>query len=254
VQKDSRYQVPNLERALVILEYLLDHPEGLGLAEITGALGFPKNSVFRITHTLLDRGYLTRDEDTKRFSLSRKLLTMGQLALSDKPIVPTAIDIMHACRDELQETVLIGTLVDAEFVVMEQVLGAHPFKFSVDLGVRLALHVSAPGKAMLAYLPESELARLLERITLTRFNEKTITTRSRLLEELRQIQECGFALDRGEQLHGIHCVAAPIFNRHGQAVAAMWITGPEDRVPREAFPVLGKTIRQYADHVTERLR
>ena len=254
MQEDSRYQVPNLERALVIMEYLLDYPDGLSLAEITVALGFPKNSVFRITNTLLAKGYLVKAEGTKRFSLSRKLITMGQMALADKPIVPTAIDVMQECRDEVKETVLIGTLVKSEFVVMEQVLGSHPFKFSVDLGVRLTLHVSAPGKAVLAYLPDGELDEILKEMRLVRYNEKTITTKRGLRDELRQIRECGFALDRGEQLNGIHCVGAPIFNRHRQPVAAMWITGPEDRVPKESFPDLGKTMRKYADRVTERLK
>jgi DNA-binding IclR family transcriptional regulator len=253
VASDSRYQVPNLERALEILEHLLDHPDGLTLAEITATLGFPKNSVFRVTNTLLAKGYLHRDEHSRRFSLSRKLLTMGQLALADQPIVPTAIDVMQQCRDELRETVLIGTLVESEFVVMEQVLGAHPFKFSVDLGVRLTLHVSAPGKAMLAYLPENELDELLDQLPLTRFNENTITTRRGLLDELRQVRECGFALDRGEQLNGIHCVGAPVFNRHRQPVAAMWITGPADRVPKESFPVIGAKMKQFADTVSHRL-
>ncbi|TWU39710.1 IclR family transcriptional regulator [Novipirellula artificiosorum] len=253
MQEDSRYQVPSLERALVILERLLDHPDGLTLAELTTDLNVPKNSVFRITNTLLAHGYLNRDANAKRFSLSRKLLVMGQLSLADKPIVPAAIDIMQECRDEVQETVLIGTLVESEFVVMEQVLGSHPFKFSIDLGVRLEIHVSAPGKAMLAYLTERELAKSLKDYRFVRYNEQTITSKRGLMEELRGIRECGFGLDRGEQLHGIHCVSAPIFNRHQRPVAAIWITGPEDRIPKEAFPDLGRTMRSYADQISERL-
>jgi len=69
---------------------------------------------------------------------------MGEMSLAEKPIVPTAIDIMQQCRDEVHETVLIGTLAESQFVVMEQVLGSHPFKFSIDLGVQLEIHVSAP--------------------------------------------------------------------------------------------------------------
>ncbi|TWT80291.1 Transcriptional regulator KdgR [Planctomycetes bacterium CA13] len=253
MQGDSRYQVPNLERALVIMEHLLDYPDGLTLAELTAALDVPKNSVFRITNTLLARGYLNRDASAKRFSLSRKLLIMGQMSLADKPLVPTAIDVMQECRDEVQETVLIGTLVEGEFVVMEQVLGSHPFKFSIDLGVRLSLHVSAPGKAMLAFLPEREIEKTIKGYRFVRYNEQTITSKRALMDELRGIRECGFGLDRGEQLHGIHCVSAPIFSRHKRPVAAIWITGPADRVPNEAFPNLGRTMRSYADRISERL-
>ena len=117
----------------------------------------------------------------------------------------------------------------------------------------MPLHVSATGKAMLAYLPKPRLNEILGQIKLTRYNERTITTRHGLLEELKRIRECGFALDRGEEFHGIHCVAAPVFNRHQQAVAAIWITGPEDRMPQGAFADLGKTMRRYADQITDRL-
>jgi len=123
---NARYRVPNLERALTILEHLIQHPDGLGVSELTDQLGFPKNSVFRVTMTLLHHGYLRRDEQ-KRFSVSSKLLAMGCSTLSEEPLVPAALDIMQQCRDTLQETVLIGTLVGNEGVVMEQVLGTHPF-------------------------------------------------------------------------------------------------------------------------------
>lgn len=249
----AKYRVPNLERALSVLELLVAHPSGLKLAEITQSLGYPKNSVFRVTMTLCDRGYLVREEKTKRFALSRKLLAMGHQMLSEKPIVPTAIDVMRACRDAVKETVLIGTIVETHCVVLEQVLGTHPFKFSVDAGTHLHLHVSAPGKAMLAHLPEKERDNLISRMKLVRFNERTITSKKALLTELQNVRESGFALDRAEQLHGIVCVAAPIFNRHGYPVAAIWVTGPSDRISEEAFAKTGAIIRDHADTVSSRL-
>ena len=249
----SKYKVPNLERALATLELLVAHPTGLTLTEITQALGCPKNSVFRVTMTLAARGYLLRDEASKRFTVSRKLLAMGHQTLSDKPIVPTAIDVMGACRDMVKETVLIGTLVENHCIVLEQVLGTYPFKFSVDVGTRLNLHVSAPGKVMLAHLPERERNRVIAQITLTRFNERTITSKKTLRTELRTVRESGFALDRAEQLHGIVCVAAPVFNRHGHPVAAIWCTGPSDRLTEDMFSTTGRVVRTHADIVSARL-
>ncbi len=249
----TKYSVPNLERALSILELLAAHPGGLKLAEITQRLGYPKNSVFRVTTTLCDRGYLTRDEATKCFRLSRKLLAMGHQVLSERPIVPAAIDVMYECRDALKETVLLGTIVEDGCIVLEQVLGTHPFKFSIDMGARINLHASAPGKAMLAYLPEAEREGLVSRLKLTRFNERTITSKKALATELQYVRECGFALDRGEELHGIVCVAGPVLNQHGYPVASMWITGPADRVPEDLFAQTGTQIRRYADTISARL-
>lgn len=249
----SKYMVPNLERALIIIEYLLDYPDGLGLTELTSGLGYPKNSIFRITMTLMDKGYLVRDEQTKRFRVSRKFLVIGHRVLSERPIIPLALDIMRECRDVVKESVLIGTIVENEGVVMEQVLGSHPFKFSIDPGMRFKLHVAAPGKAMLAYMPEHESDALISRLNLIRYNERTITSKKALKEELKRVRESGFALDRCEQLHGIVCVGAPVFNQHGYPIAGLWTTGPEDRIDEGSYARIGNIVRSYADKISLRL-
>ena len=249
---NSKYRVPNLERALSVLELLAGHPDGLKLAEITRNLDFPKNSVFRVTMTLLDRGYVSRDDRNKAFRLSRRLLTMGHETLSEKPIVPTAIETMRQCRDAVKETVLIGTMVETSCTVLEQVLGTHPFKFSVDLGTRLYLHVSAPGKALLAFLPKNEREEIVSRLDLVRFNERTITSRRALHSELKNVRECGFSLDRAEQLRGIVCVGAPVLNRHGYPIAAIWTTGPSDRLSEDQYAQVGGVIRRHAEAISEK--
>lgn len=250
--KNSRYKVPNLERALVIMEYLLDCPGGQTITEITDKLGLSKNSVFRITMTLLGHGYIVRDEQ-KRFSLSKKLLLMGCRSISENSFIEQALDVMRLCRDEIKESIFIGTLIENEGVVIEQVLGSHPFKFSIDSGHRMPLHSSAPCKAMLAYLPESEQNRLLKGYRFKRFNENTILTRKDFDLELQQVKIQGYALDSAEQVHGAHCIGAPIFNQYGYPIAAIWSTGPSDRLPTSQIPVAGKIIRGYADLISRRM-
>lgn len=251
-EMDSRYKVPNLERALVILEYLLDYPLGLSLTELTDQLALPKNSVFRITMTLLDHGYLVRDEQ-KRFRLSKKLLLMGCQSIGEQSFVENAMEVMRQCRDEIKESVFIGSLIDNEGVVIEQVLGSHAFKFSIDSGHRLPLHASAPCKAILAFLPENEVKHRLRDYKFTRYNENTLTSRGAFDKELAAIKAAGFSLDRAEQLHGAHCVSAPVFNQYGYPIAAIWTTGPSDRIPADTFARLGKVMRGYADQISRRM-
>lgn len=250
--KDSRYKVPNLERALVLMEHLLDYPKGLTAAELTENLGFSKNSVFRITMTLLNHHFLIRDE-TKRFKLSKKLLLMGCRSFEDTRFIEHAMDIMRSCRDEIKESVLIGTMVENEGVVIEQVLGSHPFKFSIDIGARMPIHCAAPCKAILAYLPVNERETLIKEAKFTRYNENTITNRRTYTKELEEVKKTGFALDRAEQVRGAHCVAAPVFDRYGAPIAAIWTTGPSDRIPAETFDQLGATLRNYADLISHRM-
>jgi DNA-binding IclR family transcriptional regulator len=248
----QRYHVPNLERALAILELLAKHPDGLSMVEISGILAFPNNSVYRITSTLVNHGYLNRDEHSKRFNLSRKLLALGFASLSEQNIVEMSIDIMRELRDATRETVLLATLLSESMVVLEQVPGSHPFKFMVDAGSRLHLHTSAPGKALLAFLPESERESILKGLKLPGFNPRTITKKTQFRDELERVRQQGYALDFGEQLEGVHCVGAPVLNERGYPIAAIWITGPRDRMPESSFLDLGRQVEEHALQISRR--
>lgn len=249
----SRYSVPNLERALRILELLPDYPAGLSQSELAARLRCAKTSIFRITSTLLEWGYLERKEDQRSLLLSRKLLALGTRALHERDLIGTAIGVMRELRDRLKETVLIGTLAGGEFIVLEQVLGSHPFKFSVDAGARLPLHTAAPAKALIAYLPEREREALIARIGFVRFNSATITNAPRYRRELAGVRRLGYAVDRGEQLSGIHCVAAPVLGRHGYPIASIWTTGPSDRMRGEDLAAVGERVAAEVATVSARL-
>ncbi len=246
------YHVPNLERALVILEFLADNP-GAGISRIAEALRMPKNSVFRIAMSLLGRGYLLRDGPTKTFRLSPKLLALGYAATNRHTVVESSIDVMRELRDRTRETVLLGTLVGSEGVVLEQVFGLHPFKFMVDAGTRFSLHTSAPGKALLAFLPPAELREVLGRMKLARYNERTITTRAGLMRELQEVRRLGYAVDRAEEIEGCHCVGAPVLDARGYPAASIWVTGPGNRMPISSFPSLGRLVRGCAERISTRL-
>lgn len=249
---DADYHVPNLERALVVMEFLAQNP-GAGVSRIAEALRLPKNSVFRITMSLLRHGYLIRDDATKQFCLSHKLLALGYAATNKHTVVENSLEAMRELRDATKETVLLGTLIGAEGVVLEQVFGSHPFKFMVDAGTRFSLHTSAPGKALLAFLPDGEREAVLRKLRLTRYTERTITTLPALRKELEQVRELGYGLDRAEEIEGCHCVGAPILDQHDYPAASIWVTGPSNRMPLDSFPALGKVVAEHAARISSRL-
>ncbi len=249
---DSDYHVPNLERALVVMEYLAGNP-GSGVSRIAEALRLPKNSVFRISMSLLRHGYVLRDDATKGFFLSRKLLALGYAATNKHTVVENSIGVMRELRDLTKETVLLGTLLSTEGVVLEQVFGLHPFKFMVDAGTRFSLHTSAPGKALLAFLPEGERDKVLKGLKLVRYTDRTITTLPALLRELDEVRELGYGVDRAEEIEGCHCVGAPVLDAHGYPAASIWMTGPSNRVPLASFPSVGRLVKEHAARISGRL-
>ena len=62
-----------------------------------------------------------------------------------------------------------------------------------------------------------------------------------------------FAFDKGEEINGVNCVGAPVFDAHGYPVASIWITGPSERIRNEQLDEVGKLVRSYADMISARL-
>ena len=249
----SSYQVPNLERALKIMEFLSKDTKKSTMAEITRSLSYPNNSVFRIVSTLEKEGYLLKNEDTKEFSLSRKLLSLGYKSLVETNLIASSMDILRLLRDSTRETALLGIILDGEGVVLEQELSPEPIKFMVSPGSHFLLHTAAPGKAIMAYLDKKELERQITLINFTPFNSHTISTPDEYKAELKKVRVKGFSVDHGEEAEGIICIGAPIFDYRGRPKAAIWITGPQFRLSPEKISQTGEIVKRHAMLLSKRM-
>jgi DNA-binding IclR family transcriptional regulator len=244
--------IPNLERGLLILEHLTRHPEGQGISDIASALEYPLNSVFRATNTLLKHGYVERHPLSKKFTLTRKLFSLAYGGESDRNLMENSLDLMRELRDQVRETVVVSILDRDEGLILEQVPGLHPFRFVVEPGVRQVVHASASCKAILAFLPEEERGACLGRLEFSRLTNRTITDRSAFEAELGKVRSRGYAVDRGEGLEGVHCVAAPVRNQQGRPIAAITVTGPSTRMTERDFARIGPLVRDCAMRISAR--
>ena len=246
----NNYIIPSLDRALEIIGFLAKQPKGCGITEIADKMGYPKNSVFRILKTLASKGYII--EADRLYQLSAKFLAIGYSAVGEAHMVEKAIDVMRQLRDEVNETVLLGTIVGTMGVILEQVLSTQPLKVMVDPGHNFALHTAAPSKAILAYMNREDQAKIIDSITYTRFNERTIITKRHFVETLKEVRTKGYATDLAEEIMNLHCVACPIFNHKPEPIAAIWITGPSDRLQPERFDEFGGIIGEFALRISRR--
>lgn len=246
----NNYHVPNLDRALQIIEELSRRPQGLTQKDLIGRLKVAKNSIYRITMTLVDDGILARDEESRRFFLTRKLMILGATAMGDQDLVDKAGPVMHELRDKVSLTVLLGVFEGAEGVVIEQAVGGSPYKFAVDLGTRFSFHASAPGKAYLAFLPGPKVEAILRRLPLTAYNDRTICTRQGLRAAFAKIRRVGYAVDWAEMYEGCHCVGTVIQDHRDMPIAAIWVTGPSISLPKSRFAKIGALVKEHAARIS----
>lgn len=250
---DDNYKVPNLEKGIAVLEYLSLHPEGETLQEIKSALDISQTTAYRILNTLTRLDYLTFNDDTKRYKISRKLLTLGFRALNEHNLLETVLPRLRDLRDRVKETACFGVLGNEKGIFIEQAQGYHTFRFVLSPGKSFDLHCSAPGKAIMAYLPNTVRDRYLSLMDFARYNARTITTREAYLVELESVRKWGYAVDNEEELNGVICVGAPIFNYTGYPCGAIWISGPKDRLTKEVLRTSAKCIKEVADTISTEL-
>jgi DNA-binding IclR family transcriptional regulator len=244
---------PGAERTLAILELLGRRRLGLNLTEIARDLDLPVNSVFRITGVLHARGYLQRREDDKRFVLTNKLFDLTRPQVREKSLVVCSLEALKELRDRSGETVQLLAAVNQKMTVLEQCVSSQAIKVSSTVGLRVPMYSCAPGKAVLAFLPPTELEAFFTKIALKQFTPNTLATREALEAELARSRGRGYATDLAEGLEGIHCVAAPVLDEHHYPVAAITVMAPAFRMKKERFPELGGACIEAAETMRGRL-
>ena len=249
----EKYSVPNLERALFALEALADRPDGMTMSEVASALAIPRNSAFRILATLHSHQYLLRDEATGRFRLSGKLMGLGCRGTGTEKLIELCSDLLQQLRDATGETALLGRLIGSSGVVLLQSPSKHPIKVQVEIGARFPLHTAAPSKAILAWLDEADLRLAIADVKFTRFTENTITSRKEFDLVLARCRKAGYAIDAGEEVLGITCIAAPVFDSLSKPIASIWITGPGMRIPKKQLKTIASAVTKCAGLLSQRL-
>ncbi|GAB3486904.1 IclR family transcriptional regulator [Nocardiopsis coralliicola] len=209
--ESGRSLSPAVTRAAAVLDLLAERRgSALGLAEIARSLGLAKSSVSNICGALVDAGLLRRLPEG--YVLGHRLVAYAEAYLSGVDVVREFHD---ACRDSPGadgETVQLAVLsaVSAEVVYLARRDGRHPVVLASQVGRPLPATTTATGKALLAELGPEELRARLGAGALPVLTPRSLTDPAALAEELGRIRERGYAVDDGETLEGLFCIAATV--------------------------------------------
>jgi IclR family KDG regulon transcriptional repressor len=226
---DGFRKVRSADRTIDLLELLAERQAGLSFAQIGEQLGLPKSSLSGLLRTLMARGYLARTPDGRRFQLGARLAELGAAVQPDASLLEAAAAAMRTLAHDLAETAHVAVLdgADAVYVAVEE--SAHSMRMASMPGQRLPAHATAVGKCLLAAMRDDALAQQLgNRIAAS--TPRTITDIAELRRELNHIRRLGFAYDAEELAAGLHCVAAPVLDAAGRAVASIGVSIPAARL------------------------
>jgi DNA-binding IclR family transcriptional regulator len=235
-------------RSFAILDHVAGSPKPVDVLDIISSLKLPKATAYRLVDWFVSHGYLAREPGRKRLIVGPKLtnLAFGVLSASMRNDAPHLV--LQRLVHNLNETCNIGTLLNGEVIYLDRVEADHwPLRLHYASGSRVPLHASAIGKLFLAPSPRRQ--RLLQSLELRRYTDGTITDKSRLDAELRQIRKEQVSFDREEYLVGVFCAAVPVVGKNGEMLAALAIQAPEARMDERAARGHLAVLRRAADEL-----
>ncbi|WP_329096995.1 IclR family transcriptional regulator [Actinomadura citrea] len=242
-QAKPRNQSSSLRRALAVLDHVRDHAgaRGVSLTRIADDLDISKSTVLRLAQPLIDGGLLARDRETGWFRLGHGALRLGQAYLSTLDMRSVAADPLRRLQHLAGETCHLVVYEAPDVVYIDKVENEHNVRMASRVGLRMPAYRTAVGKAVLAWLGEDDLQRVVAAGMPAR-TERTITDPARLAAELERVRLTGYAVDDRENEPEVRCVAAPIFDHTDRPVGALSVSGLTSRMTparvREVGPMV----------------
>lgn len=227
--KTAQNTIKSLDRAMAVFDYL-SRAQGKPLTTLADEMGQSPATVYRILVTLEGRGLVAFDSDEQLWHIGAQAFVIGARYLRRTSLVDRARPILRKLMEQTGETANLGVEKAGTVLFLSQVETHSSIRAFFPPGTLSAMHSSGIGKALLAQMDADRLSRLLGAARLEVFTDHTITDPDALRADLDDIRASGFSVDNEEKTAGMRCIASPVFDMNGEAVAGISVSGPISRV------------------------
>jgi IclR family acetate operon transcriptional repressor len=228
----DRHSIQSVDRALYLLETIAEAGGEATLTDLATRTGLNISTCHHLLATLIQRGFAAKVPGRRLYALGSRIIALSHACLQvDLP--RRAQPYLEAINRATGETVHLAALQGDNVMTLAVREARHAVRVDTGkIGRVEAPHATSVGKAMMAWLPEDEIRRILGQ-SLKRFTDKTITDFPELLESLRHVRRNGYAIDREEFLPGVICVGAAIRDQAGTVIGAISASTPAMRATEE---------------------
>jgi IclR family acetate operon transcriptional repressor len=245
--------VQSISRALSILDALAESETGLTLTVLSKRVALPPSSTHRLLTTMQRQRFVHFNRASMSWHVGVQAFVVGSAFADSCDVATLAKPHMRRLMEQTGETVNLYVFNEGGAVCMAQVQSPGTIRAISRPGGGLGMHRSASGKAMLSHMAKEEIAGIVTKHGMPRFTHNTIVSMEKLQADLATTRMRGFAVDDEEFALGLRCIAAPIFDEHGMAHAAISVAGPTARITVERVEALGGSVAAAARSVTAEL-
>ncbi|MGO4166237.1 IclR family transcriptional regulator [Novosphingobium sp. YAF33] len=239
-------------KAATILNELGRFPAGITVTELAQHVRMSRPTAFRLLLSLEQTGFVERLDN--KYKLGWKIARLGRLADPHQGIIARVQPILKALADGLNE--MVGYAVvngEADFDLIAEAHSNRLITLSQGyVGRDFPIHASATGKQVLADLNDERIEAIMPR-TLERFASKTITDRKKLIRDLHEVRERGYAIVDDELEESLFAMSVPVHDELGHFIGVLSVTGPSERMRSRPLDDLAAQLRQTASEIARAL-
>ena len=238
----ERHSIQSVDRAVSLLEAIAEAGGECTLTQLSHRTQLNISTCHHLLSTLVARGYVAKVPVRRSYALGARILYLSNACLRQVDLPARAAPFIEKINERTGETVHLAVLQGDAMMKVAKRESRHPVRVDTGtLGKTDAAHATATGKAMLAWLPEDDMRRVLSH-GLVRFTPKTITEWPDLIEALRHVRRNGYAMDDEEYQPGVICIGAAIRDHNGAVVGAISASTPTMRANDEHMTLVREQV------------
>lgn len=247
--KEERNNVQSIERALDIIEAVVAEQNGMSLTELSAKSGLHKSTAYRITETLVHRGYLTKTDEGK-YRIGLKYIEVASCFITSLELQTEARPYVAEVASHLGLTSYLGILDGDKVIYIEKMDVVSSMRMFVNIRQKVSAYCSSLGKCLLSNFSKLEIDDIMKDCDFIKFTPNTIASLEELHREIAKVRSKGWAMDDEEYEKGHRCIGAPIYDYRGDIIAAISASGDkhvltDDRIEEVARYVV-KTAKEIS--------
>lgn len=244
--------IQSIQRALDILSLFSRARPAYRLTDIAKRLNLSTSTVHGIVSTLEQNGMLINDPRTRQYKLGPKVCELGSHYASSLQINIHSSNPAQRLAQRTNLSSLVGIWDKNSALITLFAVPQNTWSTAYNFGPRVIPYCTAVGKAILAYIDREVCMAYLTQEQLIRHTKYTLATIEEILDELDEIRERGYAINKGEYMLGRTGVAAPIWGPEESLEGAMVITGrAEDEILGDKLSMLAEELLQTCSQISE---
>lgn len=249
----NHYYIKSIGKAISVLKSFNNENTELSLTKIAKVLKMHVSSTYRILQTLTKEDILLYDSQSQKYSLGSTLFSLGSIYLQSSYLLKAIRPVMKKLNILTGEAVTATVLEGDHVTIIAKEETKNVFRFSINVGTIEPAHLTAQGKLLLSELTLEQLNAIYPNEQLTRWTDKSLSTKTELMQELEIIREKGVAFNFEENHPGCLGAASGIRDLTGSIVAGIGIPVPANKYSDTDIDIFAKLLVIAANIISHKL-